>query len=263
MAGLHGLARHGFFDYIVVDPFGVPPDAAKHYSETVAYLPSCCLPRDTRQTFAATPTRSEAGLPETGFVFCCFNTNYKITPAVFDVWCELLRSVPDSVLWLLRSCDAAERNLKREAVARGVDPERLIFARYLPIDEHLARIGLADLFLDTIPYGAHTTASDALLAGTPVLACLGDTFPSRVPGSLLHAAGLPELITHDLDAYRALALRLASQPEELAALRQRLARNRDEKLAPLFDTAQFTRHLEALYLRMWERRVQNLPPDML
>jgi predicted O-linked N-acetylglucosamine transferase (SPINDLY family) len=190
-------------------------------------------------------------LPEQGFVFCSFNNNYKITPTMFAVWMRLLQQVEGSVLWLLEGNQAAPPNLRREAAARGIAPERLVFASRVPQDEHLARHRLADLFLDTLPCNAHTTASDALWAGLPVLTCIGGAFAGRVAGSLLRAVGLPELVTESLPDYEALALRLARDGAQLAALRQKLAAARDT--CALFDSARFTRHLEAAYVTMWER----------
>jgi protein O-GlcNAc transferase len=192
-------------------------------------------------------------------VFCCFNNCFKITPDVFDVWMRLLRTVEGSVLWLFEGNAAASRNLRCEALRRGVDPGRLIFAPTLPHEQHLARHRHADLFLDTLHYNAHTSASDALWAGLPVLTCLGETFASRVAGSLLSAVGLPELITRSLADYEGLAHALAHDPTRLAALRKKLGDNL--KVAPLFDTARFTRHIEAAYTTMWERTERGEPPQ--
>ena len=194
-------------------------------------------------------------------MFCCFNNNYKITAPVFDIWMRLLQGVPGSVLWLLRENPGAEANLRREAQARGIDPARLVFAGRLKVDEHLARHRLADLFLDTLPYNAHTTASDALWAGLPVLTCQGSAFAARVAGSLLHAVGLPELMTQNAADYEALALALARDNARLKAMREKLARNRDTH--PLFDTDRFRRHIEAAYLRMWEIWQRGEPPQSL
>jgi predicted O-linked N-acetylglucosamine transferase (SPINDLY family) len=249
-------------DYILADRIVLPPEHREHYSEQVVYLPECYQVNDDRRAIAGrTPSREEAGLPPAGFVFCCFNNNHKITPTVFEVWTRLLARVPGSVLWLLQDNPAAARNLRREAAHRGIDPERLIFASRLPVDEHLARHRLADLFLDTLPYNAHTTSSDALWAGLPVLTCLGGAFPGRVAASVLHAVGLPELVTSDLAHYEARALELAGNVAELADLRARLARNRET--CPLFDTRRFTRHIEAAYEMMWERHQNGLPPGHL
>jgi predicted O-linked N-acetylglucosamine transferase (SPINDLY family) len=259
--GYPGTMGADFMDYIVVDPFVVPPEQAPYYTEKLAYLPDTYLPNDRKRAIGSPPTRAEVGLPEQGFVFCCFNNAYKITPDVFEIWCGLLDEVAGAVLWLSVGPEA-QANLRREAEARGIDPERLIFASRVPsMADHLARLSLADLFLDTLPYNAHTTAPDALWAGVPVVTCAGETFPSRVAGSLLRAVGLPELVTERLDQYRDLALRLATHPDELRAIQQRLAENR--LTTPLFDSERFTRNLEALYRRMWARHEQGLPPAML
>jgi predicted O-linked N-acetylglucosamine transferase (SPINDLY family) len=191
-------------------------------------------------------------------VFACFNNSYKITPQIFDIWMRLLRAVEGSVLWLYEDNPAAAANLRREAEARGVPSNRLVFAPRMAVADHLARHALADLFLDTIPCNAHTTASDALFAGLPVLTVLGQTFAGRVAASLLHAVGLPELIAPSLAEYETLALSLARQPAVVIALKDRLAKNR--KTAPLFDTARFTRHLEGAYTAMAERSRRGLPP---
>jgi predicted O-linked N-acetylglucosamine transferase (SPINDLY family) len=198
-----------------------------------------------------TPTRKEFGLPADGIVFCCFNNPWKIAPPIFDVWMRLLRSVAGSVLWLRRDSQHAEENLCEEAAARGIDPARLVFADPLPHhDDHLARHRVADLFLDTLPFNAHTTASDALWAGLPVISCGGKSFAGRVAASLLSAAGLPELLTDSLGEYEALALRLAIDPSLRSELRERLRKNRLE--CSLFDTDRFCRNIEAAYTTMWE-----------
>jgi predicted O-linked N-acetylglucosamine transferase (SPINDLY family) len=201
----------------------------------------------------------EAGLPEDAFVFCCFNNNHKILPEMFDAWMRLLRSSDGSVLWLLQDNPAVVRNLRREAEARGVSPDRLVFARRVLPADHLARQGLADLFLDTLPYNAHTTCSDALWAGIPVVTVLGGSFAGRVAASLLSAISLPELVTHSLAEYQALALKLARDPRALAALKEKLRRNRDTEA--LFDTARITRSLEAAYVSMWQRYQRGEPPQ--
>jgi len=248
--GYTGTMGAPFIDYVIVDPFVVPVDQQEFYTEKLVHLPECYLPNDGKREIAErTPSRAECGLPEASFVFTCFNNNHKITPDVFEVWMRLLREVPGSVLWLLQDNKWAPDNLRREARARGVAPERLIFAPRIAMPEHLARQRLADLFLDTLPYNAHTTASDALWAGLPVLTCAGRSFAARVAGSLLLAIGLSELITHDLAEYEALALKLAREPGLLAGLRERLARSRLS--APLFDCERYARHLEAAYEEMW------------
>jgi protein O-GlcNAc transferase len=198
-------------------------------------------------------------LPPRGFVFCCFNNLYKIREPMFDLWTRLLRQVDGSVLWLLHANDAARRNLAHEAERRGVDSSRLVFAPRVGMADHLARHRLADLFLDTLPYNAHTTASDALWAGLPVITCGGSAFAGRVGASLLHAAGLPELVTRSLDEYEALALRLAREPDFLRSFRDRLVRNRDT--CALFDTDAFCRNLETAYDVMWRRWMRGLPPE--
>jgi predicted O-linked N-acetylglucosamine transferase (SPINDLY family) len=249
-----------FIDYIIADQVVIPPGLEGAYAEKVVRLPDSYQVNDRQRRIAErTPSRAAAGLPEQGFVFCSFNNNYKIRPATFDVWMRLLRQVEGSVLWLLQDNAAAVENLRRHAEARGVAADRLVFAPRLGLDAHLARHRLADLFLDTFPVNAHTTASDALWAGLPVLTCAGATYAGRVAGSLLHAVGLPELITHSLGDYEALALRLAREPALLASFRQRLVR--DRQTCALFDTTRFTRHLEAAYTAMWERQQGGEPPE--
>ncbi|TAL04123.1 MAG: hypothetical protein EPO03_10490, partial [Porticoccaceae bacterium] len=241
-----------YIDYIIADPRVIPPGDHPHYSERILYLPdSYLVTDDRRQIDAHTPARADLNLPEDGFVFCCFNNNYKITPELFTIWMRLLHQVSGSVLWLLEDNPVATRNLRTEAQLRGIAPERLVFAPRVPAGAHLARHRRADLFLDTLPYNAHTTASDALWTGLPVLTCAGETFAGRVAASLLDAVGLPELITHDLDRYAALALALARHPERLREIRTRLARNRGT--CPLFATDRFRRHLESAYVTLWER----------
>jgi predicted O-linked N-acetylglucosamine transferase (SPINDLY family) len=204
------------------------------------------------------PRRSDAGLPETGFVFCSFNNSFKITPGIFDVWMRLLSKVAGSVLWLARENASVEANLRAEAARRGVDPGRLVFARFVRrIEEHYARLPLGDLFLDT-PYNGHVTTADALWAGLPVLTWEGGSFAGRVAGSLLRAVGLPDLIVPNLEEYEALAFKLATEAGRLADIRRKLARNRDS--AALFDTDRFRRHIESAYLTMWERAQRGESP---
>jgi predicted O-linked N-acetylglucosamine transferase (SPINDLY family) len=257
--GYPGTMGAAFMDYIITDRFIFPPTHAPFYAEQLVYLPDCYQVNDRQRPIAEpTPTRAECGLPEQGIVFCCFNNSYKITPDVFTIWMRLLQRIPGSVLWLLEANPTVAGNLRREAQARGVEPARLVFAPRMSLAEHLARHRRADLFLDTLPVTAHTTGSDALWAGLPVLTCAGETFASRVAGSLLTAIGLPELITHSLAEYEARALHLAVHPNELGALRKRLAQNR--LTAPLFDTPRFIRHLERAYELMWERYLRGEPP---
>ena len=238
-----------YIDYLIADRTIIPEDAQRHYSEKIVYLPDCYQPNDRRRQIAATtPPRAAHGLPDSGFVFCSFNNNYKVTPDIFDIWMRLLQSVPGSVLWQLEVNAGAAGNLRKEAARRGVAAERLVFAPRMDLPDHLARHRHADLFLDTLPCNAHTTASDALWAGLPVLSCAGETFAGRVAASLLNAAGLPELVTTSLAEYEALALNLAREPAALAALKEKLARNRDT--CALFDTERYTRNLEAAYETM-------------
>ena len=242
--GFAGTLGADFYDYILTDRFVSPPAQQANFVERFMYLPHCYLPGDASRAIGRGPSRADCGLPEIGFVFCCFNTSYKIAPPVFEVWMRLLRQLPDSVLWLLETSAAAVHNLRREAGLRGIGVERLIFAPRVPLVDHLARHAAADLFVDTLPYNAHTTANDALFSGLPVLTCAGETFASRVSASQLNAIGLPELVTHDLEAYEALALALARQPELLAGYRARLRKNREA--GNLFDVRAYTRALEAL-----------------
>ncbi|HJU15224.1 MAG TPA: tetratricopeptide repeat protein, partial [Stellaceae bacterium] len=257
--GYPGTMGADFIDYILVDRFVVPPEQQPFFSERVVYVPGCYQCNDDKRAIAAaTPSRAECGLPEAGFVFCCFNDSYKLTPRFFDVWMRLLHAVPGSVLWLLEFNPWIRTNLMREAEARGIASTRLVFAPRLPLPEHLARYRLADLFLDTLPYNAHVTASDALWVGLPVLTCAGETFAGRVGGSLLQAVGLSELVTASLEDYEALALRLAGDAGMLTRLRARLAQNR--QTCPLFDTERATRNLEAAYWRMHQIRKAGRPP---
>jgi predicted O-linked N-acetylglucosamine transferase (SPINDLY family) len=240
-----------FIDYIIADAIVLPSEHQQFYTERIVHLPDCYQVNDRKRKIAeSTPTRREMGLPEHAFVFCCFNNNWKITPIVFDVWMRLLHRVEGSVLWLLWDNEGAERNLRKDAQRRGIDPSRLMFARRLPLDVHLARHRLADLFLDTLPCNAHTTASDALWVGLPVLTCKGEAFAGRVAASLLHAVGIPELITSSLEDYQALALKLARDPALLAEIKAKLVHHRDT--CPLFNTVRVTRHIEAAYTTMWE-----------
>ena len=258
--GYPGTMGADYIDYLIADSTLIPEGQQQHYTEKIAYLPDTYQVNDSKRLIAEKLfTKTECGLPEEGFVFCCFNNNYKFTPEIFGIWMRLLKKVEGSVLWLLEDNVSAAKNLRAEAQARAVTPERLVFAKRAEISEHLARHRLADLFLDTLPYNAHTTASDALWAGLPVLTCLGQTFPGRVAASLLNAIGLPELVTNSLDAYEALALELATNPKKLLALRQKLGANRSTR--PLFDTALFTKHIESAYVSMWKRHQAGLVPE--
>jgi predicted O-linked N-acetylglucosamine transferase (SPINDLY family) len=257
--GYPGTMGMPFMDYILADRTIIPDENRGSYVEQVVYLPHTYLPTDLKRVVGETPSRVEAGLPQTGFVFACFNQSYKISPEIFDVWMRLLLAVDGSVLWLQGDNSSAISNLGREARASGVAPERLIFKRRLPLaKDYLARLRLADLFLDTIPYNAHATATDALCLGVPLVTCMGRAFPGRVAASVLYAAGLPELVTQSLPQYEELARSLATDRERLAAIKAKLRRN--QLTEPLFDTKRFTRDLEAAYTAMWERQQAGKPP---
>ncbi len=259
--GFPGSIGGDFLDYIIADPIVLPPGVNDLFAEKIVRLPNCYQINDDRQAIDAPPSRAAAGLPEGAFVFCCFNHAHKIEPVMFDLWMSLLREVSGSVLWLLGGPAVLESNLGREAESRGIAPARLIFAPHKPKAAHLARLALADLALDTRIYNGHTTSSDALWAGVPLVALRGRHFASRVSASLLHALDLDELIVDGLPAYRDLAATLARDPARLGALRQRLAAAR--RTAPLFDTSRFIRNLERAYEAMQARHDRSLPPDHL
>jgi len=258
--GFPGTLGAAYIDYILADATVIPESQRMFFTEKVVHLPDSYQANDRARPIADRGfTRDELGLPQDSFVFCCFNNNYKITPQTFDGWMRILGSVPASILWLIEDNATASVNLRKEAAARGIAPERLVFAARMPPDEHLARHRCADLFLDTLPYNAHTTASDALWAGLPLLTCMGDTFAGRVAASLLDNVGLPELVTSSQTDYERLAIELATHPDRLAALRQKLADNR--LVTPLFDTVRFTRHLEQAYAAMHARRKAGQRPE--
>lgn len=259
--GFPGTMGAEYIDYIIADTTLIPSEFQRYYREKIIYLPYSYMVNDRQRKISDVQfTRQDLGLPEAGLVFCCFNNNYKITPAIFDIWMRILQAVDGSVLWLREDNTIASKNLKKEAARRGINAERLVFAKRLEsLPEHLARHRQADLFIDTLPYNAHTTASDALWAGLPVLTCMGESFASRVAASLLNAIHLPELITHTLEDYERLAIELASNPGRLGEIKQRLATNR--LTTPLFDTGLFTKHLEAAYTQIHERYHADLPPD--
>jgi predicted O-linked N-acetylglucosamine transferase (SPINDLY family) len=258
--GYPGTMGADYIDYLIADRTLIPAASRDHYREKVVWLPHCYQPNDTRRAAADRQyTRAELGLPATGFVFCCFNNAMKIMPDWFDGWMRILHAVEGSVLWLFADRPAVATNLRREAAARGIAPERLVFAERWPQAAHLVRHRCADLLLDTYPCGAHTSASDALRMGLPVLARIGESFASRVAASLLTAVDLPELIVRDQAGYEALAVGLANDPARLEAIKRRLQANL--RTSPLFDTAAYARDIEAAYLRMHERRRQGLAPD--
>jgi protein O-GlcNAc transferase len=258
--GFPGTLGASYMDYIIADRHVIPEAHKPFYNEKVVYLPGCYQANDNKRRIAAkVPSRLECGLPKSGFVFCCFNNSYKILPDVFDRWMQILSQVEGSVLWLLSENQETKANLQREASARNVDPQRLIFAKPIPSADHLARHTAADLFLDTVPCNAHTTASDALWAGLPILTCIAESFSGRVAASLLHAMGLPELVTATLDEYERAAVDLALSPKKLTLMKDRLGRNRST--APLFNTEMFTHHLESAYEAMFDRYRAGLKPE--
>lgn len=258
--GFPGTSGARYMDYVIADAVVIPPAEDDWYCEQVVRLPQCYLPIDDRRSIADAPlTRAAAGLPAEGFVFCAFNNAAKFTPTVFGIWLRLLRAIPGSVLWLRTPGAQARANLERETRRAGLEPERLVFADAVAsMDSHLARHRLADLFLDTLPYNAHTTACDALWAGLPVLTCRGRSFAGRVGASLLNTLHFPELITGTLAEYEARALELARDPERLASIRSRLAERRATN--SLFDTRRYTRQLEAAYQAMRARQRSGLAP---
>jgi predicted O-linked N-acetylglucosamine transferase (SPINDLY family) len=258
--GYPGTMGTDYIDYIIADTTLIPLDSQAYYSEKVVYLPNSYQVNDRRRLISDRQfTKQELGLPENGFVFCCFNNNYKILPATFDGWMRILLAVEGSVLWLLQDNSWVVDNLKKEAQKRGIDAQRLVFADRVPLSEHLARHRQADLFLDTLPYNAHTTTSDALWSGLPVLTLMGRSFASRVTASLLSAIGLPKLITKTQEEYEALAIDLAMNPNNLTDIKNKLAKNR--LTTPLFDTPLFTKNIEAAYIKMYEFYHDNLEPD--
>jgi len=258
--GYPGTMGADYIDYIIADKTLIPSELQSCYTEKVVYLPNSYQVNDRKRLISDRQfTRQELGLPDKEFVFCCFNNNFKILPATFASWMRILKTVEGSVLWLLQDNPWAVENLKEEALKQGVDVNRLVFAERMPPPEHLARHRQADLFLDTLPYNAHTTCSDALWAGLPVLTLMGESFASRVAASLLNAVGLPELITSTQESYEVLAIGLARNPQKLSDIKLKLARNRLS--APLFDTPLFAKNLETAYIEMYERYQVDLQPD--
>ena len=258
--GFPGTIGADYIDYLIADSVVIPDESRQHYSEKIVRLPHCYQTNDSKRLISDQQfTREEFGLPKEGFVFCCFNNSYKILPQTFDSWMKILHAAKDSVLWLIEDNPEANQNLRKEAQARGIDPARIIFAKRLPLPDHLARHRCADLFLDTLPYNAHTTASDALWAGLPVITLTGSSFPGRVATSLLKSINLPELITSSSAAYESLAIELANNPEKLRQIKQQLDQNRLN--APLFDAPVFAKNLEAVYTQMHQRNLAGLPPE--
>jgi predicted O-linked N-acetylglucosamine transferase (SPINDLY family) len=260
--GYPGTIGANYYDYIVADPIVIPERDREHYVEKIIQLPNCYQVNDSKRLISGQHfTRTGMGLPEEGFVFCCFNNCYKILPNIFDTWMRVLSEVKGSVLWLLDQHPTAVENLRREAQKRGISGNRLVFAAKMPLPDHLARHSLADLFVDTLPYNAHTTCSDALWAGLPVLTCEGLSFPARVSASLLRAMGLPELIVKSLKDYEETAIDIAKNPSKLAGIREKLRSNL--QTTPLFDTPSFTRQLEAAYQSAYRLYQDDLPPNHL
>ena len=258
--GYPGTLGVDYIDYLIADKTLIPQKSQQNYSEKIVYLPHSYQVNDRQRIISHKQfTKQELGLPQEAFVFCCFNNNYKITPDLFDSWVRILKAVDASVLWLLEDNQTAAANLRKEAHLRGVDPARLVFAKRMNLPEHLARHRLAELFLDTFPYNAHTTASDALWAGLPVLTCMGESFASRVAGSLLNAIELPELVKDTQTDYEVLAIELATNPAKLKAIKGKLEKNR--LTTPLFDTAVFAKHIETAYSKMYEQYQADLLPE--
>ena len=259
--GYLGTLSANYYEYLIADNTLIPDDKQAYYSEKIVYLPSYQVNDSKKSLPDKVFTRHELRLPETGFVFCCFNNTYKITPSTFDVWARILKQVEASVLLIYVDNESAKNNLIKEIVNRGIEPNKLYFGQRLAMDDYLARYRVADLFLDTLPYNAGTTASDALRMGLPVLTCMGESFASRVAASLLNAVNLPELITTNPEDYEALAIDLATHPEKLAAIKAKLIAHLPT--APLYNTPLFTQHLESAYKTMMQRYHDGLAPDHL
>ena len=258
--GYPGTLAAPYYDYIVADKTLIPQESQQYYTEKIIYLPHSYQVNDSKRKISQKLfTRQELGLPESGFVFCCFNSNYKILPATFDVWMRILKAVNGSVLWLLQDNPTATKNLRKEAETRGVDSSRLVFAPRMKLEEHLARHRLADLFIDTLPCNAHTTASDALWAGLPILTQIGQSFPARVAASLLNAMDLSELATKTSEEYESKAVDLANDTAKLAQMKKKLEQNR--RTSPLFDGQLFARHIEAAYVEIHLRHLSGKKPD--
>jgi predicted O-linked N-acetylglucosamine transferase (SPINDLY family) len=261
--GYAGTMAADYMDYLIADRTLIPEEKQHHYSEKIAYLPNSFMVNDTKKNLSNRLfTRAEVGLPANGFVFCCFNNHYKITPNIFIGWMRILKAVEGSVLWLTEGNNTAISNLKKEAKKNGVDENRIIFASRLTLrEDHLNRIQLADLFIDTLPYNAHATTSDALQVGLPVLTCIGNSFASRVAASLINSVNLPELITNTQEQYESLAMELATHPEKLKTIKKKLSNNLPD--SPLYDTPLFAKHLESAYSMMYERYQKGLDPDYI
>ena len=257
--GFLGTMGANYYDYLVSDLTIIPKESQKHYSEKIIYLPNFQA-NDSKQSFSVTNfSRKDLGLPENGFVFSCFNNTYKLTPSAFDSWARILKSVEDSVLLVFASNKSAEKNLTKEITLRGIASERLIFGKRLSRAEYLGRYKVVDLFLDTNPYNAGTTSSDALRMGLPVITYLGQSFPSRMGASILKSINMPELIANSQNEYESLAIELAKNPKKMSEIKAKLAKN--IKTAPLFNSQLFTKHLESAYSIIYERHHEGLEPD--
>jgi predicted O-linked N-acetylglucosamine transferase (SPINDLY family) len=254
--GYPGTSGSDFMDYVIADKTLIPEEQRNSFSEKIVYLPDCYQPNDSTKVIKHKfQHRSELDLPENSFVFCCFNNNYKIQPNIFKIWMHILSIVDHSVLWLLMDDDALKTNLSNEAKNLGIDPDRLIYANRLPVSEHLGRHAFADLFLDTFPYNAHTTASEALWSGLPLLTLQGKSFASRVASSLLKAMDLPELICQSQDEYKSKAIFLAKNPAEISELKRKISQNKYS--SPLFNTKLMTQNLEAAYTKMYQAYLEG------
>jgi predicted O-linked N-acetylglucosamine transferase (SPINDLY family) len=257
--GFLGTMGAPYYDYLLADEITIPKENQQYYSEKIAYLPSYQVNDSTESPPEIFFTRKDIGLPEAGFVFCCFNNTYKITPETFDSWMRILKSVEDSVLLIYVDIEAARQNLINLATKKGLDPSRLIFAKHVERDQYLARYRVVDLFLDTLPYNAATTASDALRMGLPVLTLRGNSFASRMAASVISAINLPELITDTREEYESLAIELATNAKKFKVIKDKLKENL--LTAPLYDTAKFTENLESVYKVMYQRYHDGLEPD--
>jgi predicted O-linked N-acetylglucosamine transferase (SPINDLY family) len=257
--GYPGTIGTSSMDYIIADRIVVPSNLQGFFSEKVVYLPDCYQVNDSKRVIGQPPTRKEAGLPERGIVFCCFSQSWKISGTYFEVWMRLLKNADESVLWLINDNEEASSRLRLEARTRGVNQNRLIFSPKVAVGEHLARHRLADIALDTLPCNAHTTASDALQAGVPIVTCVGQSFPGRVAASLLHSVGVTELVTETIASYEAIALKLAKDPGYLMLLKEKIARGLQQ--GPLLDTDRFRQNLESAYKTMWAKAEQGECPE--
>jgi len=256
--GFPGTSGADYFDYIIADQVLIPQDDQRYYSEKIIYLPSFQANASSRPSPSTLFTRQDLGLPKTGFIFCCFNNANKYNPSIFDSWVKILSKVDNSILLLFADNEAVKINLKKEIAARGIQPARLFFGDRLPIPEYLARYKVVDLFLDTVPFNAGTTCSDALQSGLPVLTCKGKIFAGRMGSSLLNAVNMPELITENLEQYESLAIKLANNPEQLKIIKDKLDKNLPTAL--LYDINLFTKNIEDGYQKIYNRSQSNLPP---